>query len=158
MSMGRSHEAFETAEGHSHPLCRQLTVFLENRVGQLLRLTRLFDADETRILGISVDAKTDCSIVRLLVDNPDIARERLTDAGFPVAENEILVVELPPGKRGILTVCAALISGEININYLYPLLAGESRDACLVIQADDIQRAAEVLHARKFRVIHESEL
>jgi hypothetical protein len=72
----------------------------------------------------------------------------------------VLVVELPPGKRGIIAVCTALISGEVNINYTYPILSTHRHDRgpCLAIQVDNPQLAAAVLMAKDFRVLDQSEL
>ena len=151
-------EPLDTMEGQDFPLCRQISVFLENRLGQLLRLTRLFERDEVQILGISVDNAVDCAITRFIVNDPDVASEMIRDAGFACSENEILVVELPESNRGIMTVCIALLTGEINVNYTYPLLPGRDRGACLAIQVDDLARAAEVLHGKGFRIIDQTEL
>ena len=151
-------EPLETAEGSDHPYCRQLSVFLENRVGQLLRIARLLEDEPVHILGLSVDAAADCAIVRLLVDDPDLARQVLADARFALSESEILVIPLPPGKHGILTVCTALIAGEININYVYTVWATSERQPCLAIQVDDLQSAVTVLRSKKFRVLDQSEL
>jgi len=151
-------EPLETASGGGFPLCRQLSVFLENRVGELLRLTRLFDSEEVNILGVSVEGSIDCAIVRLLVNDPDLAHEMLSNAGFAATETEVLVVELPPGRRGIMTVCAALLSAEININYVYPLLPGSERRSCMAIQVDNPSSAGVVLHAKRFRVLDQHEL
>jgi len=151
-------EPLETAAGSDFPFCRQLSVFVENRLGQLLRLTRLFEASGLRILAVSVEGATDCAIVRLLVDDPDQAHEALTRANFAVAETEVLVVELPPGKRGILTVCEALIAGEVNMNYPYPLLPSDRREACLAVHVDNLAQAAAILANRKFRLLDQSEL
>lgn len=151
-------EPLDTLEGQDYPLCRQLSVFLENRLGQLLRLTRLFQQEPVHILGISVDPSADCAIARLIVDHPDEAAEMIRGAGFACTESELLVVELPPGKRGIMNVCIALLTGEINMGYLYPLFPGNNRGACLAIQVDDMPRAAEVLAAKNFHVLDQSEL
>ena len=151
-------EPLGTAAGSEFPLCRQLTVFLENRLGQLIRLTRLLDRGDLHILSISVDPSADCALVRLLIDKPDDAFQMIREAGFACVENEVLVVELPQGKRGIMTTCIALLSGEINIDYTYPLMPGVNRGACLAFHLDNIHRAAEVLSARKFRLLDQSEL
>lgn len=153
-----THEPLETAEGSEFPFVRQISVFLENRLGQLLRLTRLFEKSEVHILAVSVEGSVDCAIVRLLVDDPDSAMDMLRESGFAVSITELLVVELPHGKRGMMTVCAALISGEININYTYALLPGDNRGACIAIQVDNPGQAANVLSAKKFRVLDQSEL
>ena len=151
-------EPFQTAEGSDYPSCHQLSVFLENRVGQLLRITRLLDDEPVHILGLSVDASVDCAIVRLLVDNPDHAQEILADAQFALSASEILVVALPHGRRGIQTVCSALIAAEVNINYVYTVSATTEQLPCLAIQVDDVQSAIPVLREKKFRVLTQSEL
>jgi len=151
-------EPLQTAEGAEYPYCRQLSVFLENRVGQLLRIMRLLEGEPVHILGLSVDAAVDCAIVRMLVDDPDLAHQILTDARFALAESEVLVVELPAGIQGILTVCSALISAEVNINYVYTVWARDERKTCLAIQVDDIQAAIPVLKAENFRILTQSEL
>jgi hypothetical protein len=151
-------EPFKTAEGSEHAACRQLSIFLENRVGQLLRITRLLEDEPVRIVGMSVDASVDCAIVRLLVDDPDLAHQVLTDARFALSENEVVVVALPPGKRGILTVCTALISGEVNINYAYTVWTSREHEPGLAIQVDDVQSAVKVLQSDKFRVLAQHEL
>jgi len=151
-------EPLKTAEGSDHPGFRQLSIFLENRVGQLLRITRLLEDEPVRIVGMSVDAAVDCAILRLLVDDPDLAHQVLTDARFALSEIEVVVVELPPGKRGILTVCKALISGEVNINYAYTVWTSKEQRPGLAIQVDDLQNAVKVLQAMKFRVLEQHEL
>ncbi len=151
-------EPFQTAEGSDYPCCRQLSIFLENRLGQLLRVTRLLDDEPVHILGMSVDASVDCAIVRLLVDDPDRAQQVLVDARFALSESEIIVVELPAGNRAILTLCSALIAGEVNINYLYTVWAGKEKRPCLAIQVDDVQAGVRVLKRNKFVVLNEHEL
>jgi len=151
-------EPFQTAEGSEYPCCRQLSVFLENRLGQLLRITRLLEDEPVHILGLSVDASVDCAIVRLLVDDPDLAHQILTDARFALSQSEIVVVELPEGNKAIMTLCSALITAEVNINYVYTVWAGKDRRPCLAIQVDDVQNAIRVLNRNKFCVLTEQEL
>jgi hypothetical protein len=151
-------EPFQTAEGSDYPHCRQLSIFMENRVGQLLRITRLLENEPVHILGLSVDASVDCSIVRMLVNDPDRAQQVLTDARFAMSDSDILVVALPPGPKGILTVCSGLIAGEVNINYVYSVWATPQRTPCLAIQLDDLQAAIAILRQKRFHVIDQSEL
>lgn len=151
-------EPLETAEGSDYPCCRQLSVFLDNRVGQLLRLTRLLDGEAINILALSVEGSIDVAIVRLLVDKPDDAHRMIAEAGFSVSESELVVVELPPGKRGILAACHALITGEVNIHYTYPLLGERNGRATLAIKTDNLELAITVLRSHKFTILDQSEI
>jgi len=151
-------EPLQTAAGSDFPLCRQLSVFVENRLGQLLRLTRLFENTDIRILAVAVAEATDCAIVRLLVNDADAAHQTLTGAQFAVSESELLVVELPAGNRAIRSICEALIAGEVNMNYTYPLLPHDKHGACMAIQVDNLPLGAAVLTAKQFRLLDQSEL
>lgn len=151
-------EPFETAEAEELPGIRQLSVFLENRVGELLRLTRTLEGVDVSILALSVVNSVDCAVIRLLVDDPDEARRVLTGARFAVSEAELLVVLLPPGRRAIVTICSALLGAEVNILYAYPLLTHPDGKAALAINTDNLPMAVELLRARKFTVLDESHL
>ena len=151
-------EPFETAQAHSTPTVRQQSVFIENRVGQLLRLTQLFDRTDIRILAISVVYSVDCAICRMILDDPDKGYEILTRAGFQVSDAELIVVSLPHGKRALLHTWAALLGAEISIHYTYPLLIRPKGNAAIAVVPDDIEAAVRILRERKFEVLDQEEL
>ncbi len=151
-------QPFETAEANDYPTVRQQSVFIENRVGQLLRLTRLFDQTDIRILAVSVVYSVDCAICRMILDDPDRAYDVLSGARFQVSEAELIVVSLPPGKRALLHTWAALLGGEISIHYTYPLLIHPKGCAAMAILPDSIEQAIAVLRDRNFDVLNQSDL
>ena len=151
-------EPFETAEAHAAPTVRQVSTFLDNRVGQLHRLTRVFEGTHIHILALTIINSVDCAIVRLLVDNVDEAERVLRAAGFSVSTAEVLVVEMPHGSTGLLTICSALLSGEVNIHYAYPLLSRPNGRASLALLVDDMGTAVAILRSKKFVVLDESDL
>jgi hypothetical protein len=147
-----------TAEAHDIPTVRQQSVFVENRVGQLLRLTRLFEQTDIRILAVSVVYSVDCAICRMILDDPDKGHDVLSGARFQVSETELLVVSLPHGKRALLHTWAALLGGEINIFYTYPLLYRPFGSPALAVLVDNIEQAVEVLRERGFVVLSQADL
>ncbi|MCH7814272.1 MAG: acetolactate synthase [Planctomycetes bacterium] len=149
---------FETAHAHDYPTVRQLSVFIENRVGQLLRLTRLLDRTEIHILAISVVNSIDCAIIRMIVDEPDDAVAVFREGGFKVSETELIVVSLPPGKRALLHTWMALLAGEVNIGYTYPLMVQPRSAPALAVQVDETDTAIDLLRAKKFVVLDQSDL
>lgn len=151
-------EPFETAEAHGHPTCRQTSVFVENRVGQLLRLTQLFDRTDVRILAVSVVNSVDCAICRMLLDDPDEAAMILTNNGFKISEAELLVVSLPPGRRALLHIWTALLGAEVSVFYTYPLLIHPFGTSALAVLPDDLDAAIQVLRARQFRILDQEAL
>ena len=148
---------FGTAETFGTPVIRQLSVFLEDRVGALLRLFKVFEGSSVKIVGMSVVHTVDCSIVRLICDDCDTAMDLLQGKGFAFVESELLAVELPQGQ-GLMSICSALLTGEVNIDYAYPLLTRPSGRAVLVIRTDNLETAASVLKARDFCLVSENDL
>lgn len=149
---------YETAEAHAYPTVRQQSVFIENRVGQLLRLTRLFDRTDVRIVAVSVVYSVDCAICRMIVDDPERSYDILTQAGFQISETELLVVSLPHGKRALLHTWAALLQGEVNIFYTYPLLIQPRDNPAIAVLPDNLEQAIRVLKETGFEVLDQSDL
>ena len=151
-------EPLETAEGQDYPAVRQLSVFTENRIGQLLRLTRLLRQTDIRILALSVVNAVDCAVIRMIMDDPDQAHMLFSENGFSVSETELIVVSLPPGKQGLLNIWTTLLAGEVNILYTYPLLVRPHGAPALALQADHHEMACNVLRNQKFDLLDQSDL
>ncbi len=151
-------EPLETAEAHDMPLVVQLSVFIDDRVGQLLRLTQIFEKTPIHIMGLMVVNLTDSAVVRLIVDKPDEAAKLLRNHRFPVKETEILVVCVPEGKRGLLNLWAAILSAEINVFYTYALLGLSHGHPALAIHAENMSSATDALRQHRFVVLAQSDL
>src|SRR3954470_1029085 len=100
MSQGQDDESgsaidFATARGRDWPSVRQYNVFVENRVGNLLTVVRQFESTDIRIVALSVVDSADCAIIRMVLSDPERAREIFDRAGLPITETDLLVVELP---------------------------------------------------------------
>ncbi len=147
----------DTLEGQSLPGVRQLSVFLDNQVGQLLRLTQLIDTQDIKILGLSVSDNVDYAVVRLLCDAPDEAMTILRQSGYAFSVSEVILVSLPLGKRGLLAIWQCLLSAEINIGGCYPLLTPKL-GPMLAISVDNIEIATDTLIRNNFKVLGEADL
>src|SRR5216683_2297099 len=66
---------YSTARGRDWPSVRQFNVFLENRVGALLQVVRLFETTDIRIVALTVVDSADCAIIRIVLSDPERAVE-----------------------------------------------------------------------------------
>src|SRR5258705_11489405 len=98
----------------------QFSVFTPNRLGRLHDLIRLLNARSVHVLGLMVLDTTDSAIIRVVVDDPDRARELLVQEGFPFTESNLVVVGVNPADLNRLM--SALLEAELNINYLYSFI------------------------------------
>jgi len=143
-----------TMRGRDYPAIRQFTVFLENRVGQLLDLVRRFEGSRVRIVAISIHDSTECSFVRFLLSHPEQGREILERAGLALIESDLIAVELPDGNQPLLKVCTALLQAEINIVQAYPLLGRPA----VALMVDNIDAGLQTLHEKGFVILTENDL
>lgn len=161
MSLGEGGGAeldFETLEGRNWPSITQYSVFLENRVGQLLELVRSFHGSKVKIVGLSIADSADCCIVRLVLSHPEQGRELLQLAELAFAENDLLVVELSAGPQSLIEICAGLLQAEINIHYAYPLIVHPMGRSALALHVDNIEQAAATLRDKGFEILCEADL
>ena len=148
----------ETLHGRSWPSITQFSVFLENRVGQLLEVYRAFQGSKVRIVGLTISDSADCSILRLLLSHSEQGREILALNKHAFAENELLVVELPTGPQSLSDMCVALLRAEINIHYAYPLLVHPHNRPAVALHVDNMEQANVTLHNMGFDLLCEADL
>lgn len=147
-----------TARGRNYPSIRQFTVFLENRVGQLLELVRRFEGSTVRVVALSITDAAECAFVRFLLSHPEEGREILERAGLAIIESDLIGVELPEGAQPLLQICTALLQAEVNIVQAYPLLVRPHGRPAVALMVDNIDAGLETLGAKGFRMITEADL
>jgi len=147
-----------TARGRDYPALRQFTVFLENRVGQLLEVVRRFEGSKVRIVSLSIHDSTECAFVRFLLSHPEQGREILERAGLALIETDLLGVELPDGPQPLLQVCTALLQAEVNIVQAYPLLLRPHGRPAVALMVDNNEMAMDTLNGKGFVMITEGDL
>ncbi len=162
MSIGDSGGAaaigWSTARGRNWPTLRQFTVFLENRVGQLLEVVRRFDGSRVRIVALSINDSGECAFVRFLVSHPEQGREILERAGLAIIESDLIGVELPDHPQPLLQVCTALLQAEVNIIQAYPILVRPRGRPAVALMVDNTEMGLETLGKRGFTMITEGDL
>lgn len=159
MSIGEgTGTGFSTMRGRNYPTIRQFTVFLENRVGQLLEVVRRFEGSKVRIVALSITDAAECAFVRFLLSHPEQGREILERAGLALIESDLIGVELPSDPQPLLRVCTALLQAEVNIIQAYPLLVRPHGSPAVALMVDNIEMGMETLANKGFEMISEADL
>jgi hypothetical protein len=149
---------FSTARGRDWPSVRQYNVFVENRVGNLLSVVRHFESTDIRIVALTVNDSADCAIIRMVLSNPERAREIFERHRLPFTESDLLVVELPDTIQPLVQICKALLGAEISIHYAYPLLVGPQGRAAVALHVEDHETAAATMTRLGFILLTEKDL
>lgn len=147
-----------TALGYSPPSVTQFSVFLDNRVGKLLELLKLFDNNVTvQVCAFSVQEASDYAVVRILTNKNDAARELLRREGIPFSETRLLVVEVTDGHT-LARLCLYLLGAEINIQFAYPLMMKPNGAPTIALACDDLTLAGQILRKKEFKLLGEADL
>jgi hypothetical protein len=149
---------FATMRGRDYPSIRQFTVFLENRVGQLMDVVRRFEGSNVRIVALTISDSTECALVRFLLSDPEAGREILERAGLALVESDLIGVELPDSQQPMLQICTALLTAEVNITQIYPLLIRPTGRPAVALMVDNLEMAIDTLRSKGFHAINEDEL
>jgi len=137
---------------------RQLSVFLQNRVGSLMALTKLLHDNSIEILGISMQDTTEMTLVRLILSDPEGAGMLFIERGIPYAECRIVVVEMNESRQRLTDCLSCLLAAELNIEFCYSLLVRPNQFPLLAIHCDDLEIAANALSRTGFRVLCQGDL
>ena len=76
-------------------IIHQLSVFLENKSGRLTEVLEVLGEENIRITALSVADTSEFGILRLLVPEPDKAREILKKRLFTVNITEVISIIAP---------------------------------------------------------------
>ena len=136
---------------------KQFSVFVPNRVGQLYDLTALLAKHNVHVMAMTILDTTDCAIDRLIVDDPDRARELMAATNFAFTECDVIVVEISDESqlKGILS---ALLTVEINIHYLYAFFMRPEGKSAVALNVEDTDLAASALNTQGFRVLNHRDI
>jgi hypothetical protein len=148
--------AAETSTSPLDPV-KQFSVFTENRVGRLHDLTALFRQKNVHVMAITVLDTTDSAIVRLVVDDPDRARELMINNDFPYVESDVLALELADESE-LKGVLGALVEAEINLHYVYSFINRPNLKGGLVINVEDADVASQALSQRGFKILNQGDI
>ncbi len=136
---------------------KQFSVFAENRVGRLYDLIALLRVHDVHVMALTVLDTTDSAIVRVILDDPEKARELMINNDFPYTETDVLAVEITDESQ-LKGVLGALFEAEINVHYVYSFIKRPEGRSGLVIHAEDTEVAAQSLNQRGFRVLTQNDI
>jgi hypothetical protein len=136
---------------------KQFSVYTENRVGRLFDLTTLLKTHNVHIMAITTLDTTESAIVRLVVDDPDKARELMVNNDFPYTECDLTAVEISD-EGDLKAVLCALLEAEVNIHYVYSFIKRPDGKSALAFNIEDADIATQSLVKRGFKVLSQRDI
>ncbi|MBP3436702.1 MAG: amino acid-binding protein [Clostridia bacterium] len=139
-------------------LIKQLSVFLENKQGKLRAALQVLADKGVNISALSLADTSDFGILRLIVDDPEKAKEVLTETGVVVLISHVLAIAMDDVPGGMAEILHQLADAELNIEYMYACVGRQSGKALTIMRLDDTKRAEELLSKGKHGQVNPSDI
>ena len=123
---------------------KQLSIFLENRPGRMLEVSRALSEEGINILSLCVADTSDYGLLRAVVSNQERALEILKGKGFSALMTEVLAVKLERKVGELERLLEILNTGAVNVEYLYIV---NTPAASLVLKVSEPEKAAAAMKA-----------
>ena len=139
-------------------MINQISLFLENRKGQLAEITHLLADNGIDMRAISIAETADYGILRILVDDTDRAAEILRENGCILTLTPVTIVGVPDEPAALSKLLALIADGGVDIVYMYSLFAGANGKAYMVFRVADKDKLADVLRANGIEKVTKEEI
>lgn len=135
---------------------QQISVFVENKSGTLLRVLELFKEARIQLIASTISDTVEYGIYRIICSEPARALGMLRAAGISADVSDVFAIELDniPGRAA--DAVRLLSEAGIGISYLYSfLLAGKG---ILIFRTDDPAKTKRVIRERGLQTLDDSSL
>lgn len=137
---------------------QQISVFLENRAGQLAEITKVLAENGIDLRAISIAETTDYGVLRMIVDEAQRAKTILLDSGYIMSVTPVLAVSVPDAPGGVASVLKLLAEGRIDIEYMYSLFTHVEGKAYMVFRVSDEAKFTALLEVHGIQICSAEEL
>ena len=123
---------------------KQLTVFIENRTGRLSEVLNVLKENNVNIISMSLADTTEFGLLRLIVDNASLGKEKLLENGFSSVLSDVSIIKIQHKAGSLQSLLKVIDDNGVSIEYMYGLSI-EGLDAYVVLKASDTNKIDEIL-------------
>ena len=126
---------------------KEICVKLENKPGELSRISELLGAGGINILALTARTEAATGTMSFVATDPSRALNILQSSGYSPTVQEIIAAETPSHPGGLNAVLKPLKLAGVNVEYLYSCIgsAGCSDRIILLLGVDNLSAAFEAL-------------
>lgn len=136
----------------------QISVFLENRSGQLAQITRTLADQHINLRAISIAETADYGLARMIVDDAHKASAILLEQGNILSMTPVWAVEVPDRPAGLSDLLSILADSHVDVEYMYSLFAGQDGHAYMVLRISDDEGFLKALSGTDIKVVGNEKL
>jgi hypothetical protein len=133
-----------------------IAVFAENQLGQMARITQVLADADINIRWVTIATNETLGVIKFLVDRCELAYHRLHEKGWTVSLVEVLAIEVEDKPGGLHAVADCLARNQINVENSSGFVSHNR--AVLLIEVQDVARAAQTLANQNLRLLSQEEI
>ncbi len=134
----------------------QISVFVENRSGTLVKVLDLFKEAGIQLIASTISDTVEYGIFRIICSEPMKAIRVLEDAGVSSNVSEVFAITLD-NTPGTAADAISLLSREgIGISYMYSFLLGGK--GILIFRTDDPLKTVRIIKEGGIRTLDDASL
>ena len=134
---------------------KQLSIFIENKRGQLADITTLLSQNNLSIKSINLVDSNEYGILRVIVDDTLKAKKILDDAGISLKIVEVFAVEINNCLGSFNAVVSLLSSHDIDIQYTYIINTSQNGAFVFKVTPSFIDKTIELLKQNGIKILED---
>ena len=136
---------------------KQVSVFLENNSGRLHKALYTLKSYNIDIRALSIADTSEFGILRMIVSNPDKAKDALEKEQFAVSLAEVLAIEVEDQPGGLEAALDLINEENINVEYIYAFVEKKTQKALVVLRTENNDKSQEILTSNGFSLLNQDE-
>jgi len=122
----------------------QLSIFIENKSGRLMEIMDVLGANGIDISALSLADTTDFGVLRMIVNDPEKAKQALKESGVIVKTTPVIALPVEDTPGGLAKVLSLLREENVSVEYMYAFCTRTDGRAAMVLRVDDAEKAQKV--------------
>ena len=131
-------------------MLKQLSIYAENKKGVMQNITGILKNEDINILGSVTNDSAEYGIVRMVVSDPDKAKEALIAAGYLC---HVIGVEVEDKTGNLNDLLLTLKDSNVSVDYLYLSFNRDSGKPIMVFHTEDTMEVRACLKSRGYTVL-----
>lgn len=135
-----------------------LSIFMENKPGRIDKITEILAKNNINIRGISVASGGEFGIVRVLVNDPDLAMDKLKENRITVSKRKIIASYIDDKEGSLHKFISILSQNDINIEDCYGIVIENKCKSIIIVEVEKYPEAEKVLIDNGIKVLTDKEI
>jgi hypothetical protein len=137
-------------------IIHQLSVFLENKSGRLTEVLDTLGQENIKISALTVADTSEFGILRMIVSDPQKAKDLLKSKSFTVNLTEVISIMAPNEAKYFAMALKVLSDVNISIEYTYAFSIGKK--SIIILRCNNPELAIQVLKEHEMELVKASDL